>query len=106
MTTDSDYYCVVVLVRLTFLCEQISLLIASKMNYSPHICYVFTFCCISHCLSHSERECSELRKCFLFKMAIVYGFSLSGRLNENSHITYLKQKAEIFEDNENMLSCS
>ena len=101
MITDSDDYGADLLARLSFLSEQISLLFASKMKYSADmLCIAFRFFAASATVY--RRLCGTILTLpsvsYLKRLSTV--FSLSGRLNENSHVTYLRQKAEMLKDHE------
>src|SRR5688572_14034296 len=101
MITDSDDYGADVLARLTFLSEQISLLFASKMKYSRDtLCIAFRFFAASATVYRRLRDTVLTLPSVSYLKQLSTVFSLSAGLNENSHVTYLKQKAEILKDHE------
>lgn len=101
MITDSDDYGADVLARLTFLCEQMSLLFASKMKYSPDtLCIAFRFFAASATVYRRLRDTILTLPSVSYLKRLSTVFSLSGGLNENAHVVYLKQKAQTLKDHE------
>jgi hypothetical protein len=102
LMNDSDEYDADVADRLQFLSEQISLLFMKQKRYSyVFISVAFSFFAVSLSVYNRLRDTVLTLPNVSYLKRLSSVLSVSGGLNDSdSHITYLKQKAELIQPRE------
>ena len=98
---DSDEYNTDASCQLRFLSEQFSLLFATRRRYSADmLMFAFRLLCVSRSAFGFIRDKALIlpHASYLRKLSSV--FSVTGELNEDGHVAYLRDKASILPEHE------